>query len=302
MSISAVNVALTRPASSSACASASRARFGVAGDQRRFGDVAKARERRAEIVGDVVERGAHARDQFFDPFQHLVDAGAELVERIARVPRDRHARAELSGLQNRSNGGLEGAKRREAGARQQEPSRHRGDRDQSQHLETAGAKAVQQLVANVGAASDLDVHPVGERDRADLQHGAARQSVDRGKAGPGQRGRVEQRQVERGPPGRRGEVDDLGPIVHDADQESFVASLPGVGLYQLLQPGQPRALVFHRVPRQHRLEHPVVLRGQSPREQHVGGDRQRDGADDEEDGVPEAQPKGERRPERPTRA
>ena len=110
-------------------------------------------------------------------------------------------------------------------------------------------------------------------------------------------GASEQRQVERTPPGRRGEVDDLGAIVHDADKQPFVASLPCVGLYQLLQPAQPRALVLHRVPRQHGLEHAMVLRRQCPREQRVGGDRQRDCADDEEAGVPQSQPKRERRPE-----
>ena len=48
-----------------------------------LGDVAESRQRRAQIVRDVVERAAHAAEQRLDALEHDVDLPAERVERIA---------------------------------------------------------------------------------------------------------------------------------------------------------------------------------------------------------------------------
>ena len=60
--------------------------------QRRLRRAAQARQRRAQVVRDVVERPAHAGHQRLDAIEHPVDMSAERVERIAR-PADGDARA-----------------------------------------------------------------------------------------------------------------------------------------------------------------------------------------------------------------
>ena len=70
-------------------------RFAIAFDirrsgQRHFRRPAEARQRRAQIVRDVVERAAHAGDQTLDPVQHRVEEPRQLADRIV-ICSDRHA-------------------------------------------------------------------------------------------------------------------------------------------------------------------------------------------------------------------
>ena len=63
MSISVFSIATTRSDSSRQSASASRSIAGIVRRQRRLGDAAQPRHRRAQIVRDVVERAAHAGER-----------------------------------------------------------------------------------------------------------------------------------------------------------------------------------------------------------------------------------------------
>ena len=87
MSMSAVSVAPSRSASSSAAPAPSGDPPRVVGGQRRLGHVAEARQRRAQIVRDVVERAAHAVDRAPDCVQHLVDAARRARRADRAVPR-----------------------------------------------------------------------------------------------------------------------------------------------------------------------------------------------------------------------
>ena len=94
-------------------------------------------------------------------------------------------------------------------------------------------KCREQLVAHVRTASDLDVHAVGQRRRPDLEHGAVGRAVDASPIRtPAPSGWSRARQIEGAPSGRRGEVDHLRLLVHDAHQQALVASLAGVGFDQ----------------------------------------------------------------------
>ena len=73
--------------------------------------------RRAQVVGDVVQRAAHGRDQGLDAVEQRVDLRAELVERVRRVAHG-HARAQASGLQDVADGAAQVAQRLQGGARE----------------------------------------------------------------------------------------------------------------------------------------------------------------------------------------
>src|SRR5262249_57232238 len=77
-----------------------------AGFERSLGGRFQTCERRAEVVGNVVERLAHCVDKALDPVEHGVKKYFELVDRVASLS-DRKTRAEVAGLDDPGDGGAE---------------------------------------------------------------------------------------------------------------------------------------------------------------------------------------------------
>ena len=85
------------PSDSSMVRSSARAVFGLAAGfrQRLLGAVAQPRQRRLEIVGDVVGDFLQAHHQRLDPLQHGVEIFRQPVEFVAAAP-DRQPLAEIA--------------------------------------------------------------------------------------------------------------------------------------------------------------------------------------------------------------
>ena len=274
----------------------------VARHERRLGDVPKAGQRRPQVVRDVVERPAHAADQRLDPPQHLVDARAQLVERIARVP-DRHARIEPPGLKNRAHRRLQRSQRcRPARVRRNPPTTAASAINASTSRPRA-RKFAEQLVSHVGASSHLNDHAVGQRHRTHFEHGAVGQAGD---AWPSPElrtaGCVERRQIEAAPP--RGAAKYTTSVRRFTTRTSSRSCRPWPASASITfcSPVRPGALVLDGVPRQHRRQRVVVLRGKRAREQHVVAPDSATALDDEQARVPQPEPERERAPDRPTPA
>ena len=73
MSISVLSIAIDAIGFLEAVGERFAQRRGIVGAQRCFGDAAQPRHRRAQVVGDVVERAAHAGEHRVDAIEHRVD-------------------------------------------------------------------------------------------------------------------------------------------------------------------------------------------------------------------------------------
>ena len=242
---------------------------------------------------DVVERVAHAPHQAFETREQRVDAGPEPIERILRAA-GRDARLEPARVEDGVGRGFEGAHRGQRQVGDEGAADDGDDGDDQADFERPGPEVGQDVVADARAAADLHGDALRQPAGADLELAAVDRVGDGNPAGARRGAVVERGEVEAAPAGRLREVDDLGLVVGDADEQPLVAAFALVGVDQRPQSAQPGALVGDAVALEHRLEHVAILRRERPAEQQVGEGEQHGGAEREQAGVPQAQPQRQR--------
>ncbi len=118
--------------------------------ERRFGLGPQARDGRAQIVRDVVERAAHAFDERLDARDHLVEHAAQLVHEIAVGRSHGDARAQLTGARDRVHGVAQLAQgpQRLVGDRgaAHEPDGHDDDDEQAEQSRTSPSRRSRPIV------------------------------------------------------------------------------------------------------------------------------------------------------------
>ena len=183
----------------------------IPGRQGLFGDAAQPRQRRAQIVRDIVERAPHARHDAIDPVEHRVDEAAQFAERIGRVRR-RHAHVGAPRADDAADGVGERAHGLQTGPGDDRTA-GQGDHDHQRQVDDQhAAEATQQFEPAVRALAHLQERAVLQAHRRDLQDIAAIPCVE---LGPGlltaeTRG-VQGREIE------------APPLLRHAEEDQFLA-------------------------------------------------------------------------------
>ena len=148
----------TRSDSSTQSASASRAAAGLgAGLQGDLGHAAQARQGRAQVVGDVVERLAHGADQGLVLIEQRVEEAHQFVEFVVG-PADGHAGIELAGADDGAGGGDDLADGPHGAVGEKGAGQEAEDDGQAADEQEAAADGIQDGFAAVGGPADLQ-HP-----------------------------------------------------------------------------------------------------------------------------------------------
>ena len=266
----------------------------IAGRERLLGDAAQAGQRCPQVVRDVVQGAAHAGDHAVDAIEHRVHEAAQLAERVAgirgRYPRVRPPRAHDAAHRLGECTYRLQARARDDGAASQGDHHHEREID-----EEDAAEALEQFAASIGALADLQQRAVGQPHRGHFQHVAAVTGIE---FGPGllaaQSRGIELRQVE------------APPLLRHAEEHEFLAGSERAHEERARRGGQvavPEFLreslraadhVGPRVLHERALDRLPIVAAQRGREQDVGERHEREGAGDEDRGVPQREAQAQR--------
>ena len=242
------------------------------------------RQRRAQVVGHVVERSGQARDQGLDAVQHPVEQAGQVVEGVS-VAAHRHPDGDLPRAHDPPEHRVEPPQRSEGRAGDEDAPHHGEEEARDEEQGGGGTEAPEDVGADLRALADLEERAVPEADRSHLEGGA----------GPGQErparlrlraGRDQAPEVEADPGRRHAREESLRPRPQHSHEEALVPARHAVRGHRLPHRVEAAAPVLLDVLLQRgENEVPVPLR-EGGGEEGVGQEDERQAARHEEPRVP----------------
>ena len=163
MSIKVRSMTNARSDSSMQSASASGACAGSSARKSDLGDPSQSRQRRAEVVRDVVQRLAHAADQRLVALQHAVDQRRQLAE-LAAAPH-LHATGEIARLDHGARRGGQGPNGAQGAPGQKDPACDPDEEAPEQHRQNRRRHRGTKPPPGVRGGCNLETQVAGHRCR-----------------------------------------------------------------------------------------------------------------------------------------
>ena len=258
-------------------------------EQRLLRATAHARDGRAQVVRDGVERVAHAGDQPFDTPQHGVRDAAQLTQNVALIA-DRHPGIQPTRVGDLAQGVEQFPHRAERLPRQCAAADQSDHDDDHQQRAQQRAHIAQEALAFERGAADLEQRAVHQAFGGHLEaHGRAARRHDAPALAA-----VQLFEGVRTPAGGHAGQEDLRVSAHQPHEYLVLAARGLLGGNGATDAGDTGAFEAPGIVGQLHADQIVVTLAERPSKQHVGQRRDEQHADGEDRGIPERQPETER--------